>query len=131
MLSWTTFLIQFLLSRTLFANIPDISNEEPHSTVNPSLILQPSGTRGLSQSAVASRLLLVATLDGKLYGIDRYSGTLYWECSKLGGALVRARYPQGIETKGPVYLIEPHEAGNLYAYLPGSGIKVSFMEGAF
>ncbi|PJF18206.1 IRE1 [Paramicrosporidium saccamoebae] len=86
-------------------------------------MLQPAGIQGLPQSAVASRLLLVATLDGTLHAFDRYSGVRYWENGQLGGPMVTAQYPQGLESKGAVYLVEPHGAGNLYAYLPGTGIK--------
>lgn len=92
-------------------------------TLTSNMLVQPTNMRGLEKSVIHQRLLLVATLDGRLLAFDRYSGHQYWENGQLGGPLLVGRNMPVAEDK-PMYLFEPHGAAPMYIYLPESGIQV-------
>jgi outer membrane protein assembly factor BamB len=89
--------------------------------------LQSAGAKGLERSVLVRRLLLVVTLDGTLYAFDKYTGALYWKTANLGNSTITGSYSKEHTPTNPVYIVEPQGPGSIYAYIPGSGVKVRHM----
>lgn len=75
-------------------------------------------------SQFQSSLLLVADLEGRLYALNKFTGTFLWKNSLIPGALFSGTYKDAaISNSLPLYVFEPFLAGSIYAYVPNGGLQ--------
>jgi hypothetical protein len=90
--------------------------------------------RGLDDWALED-YVLVATIEGHLYALDRYSGATKWVLEGDGAAVrsVRTKYDANITEENawtnkdaqPRWIVQPVEGGQLFLFDPEFGVLVS------
>ncbi len=87
--------------------------------------LEPVRKQGIDKSKLFDNLIIVGTLDGTIFAVDRYSGIIKWQNNRTGGPLVNAKHSCLKEnTATPFYMVEAYGDGFLHVFIPGESIKV-------
>lgn len=118
------------------ANVPAEPQVPPRLSIENKLIFGGSNAKKTLDSWDLEDYVLVATVEGSLYALDRYSGAQKWVLEGHGPA-VRSKgtnyngvnttdHPDSTE-KQPKWIVQPVEGGQLFLFDSDFGVLVKFL----
>jgi hypothetical protein len=98
------------------------------------LIFDSSDSRRPLEDWLLEDYVLVATVEGSLYALDRYSGATKWVLKGDGAAvrsvgnITRGSWREHGQPQSPRWIVQPAEGGQLFLFEPQFGVVVVYLK---